>query len=275
VRSYELSALLTPEREAAYLAHRHCGLRLDGAGGVVYMRGAAAEVKPAAPIEVEFYPLTTLSSGGGSSSSSARVRRVELPIPFRLPPQRFVVQPSTADQQRQMKGLSSTSKPLVDMSAPYTPCAALLPFRAASLCRVVQRLSQLLEAVEDAGLLPADSSIHLKHQVFEVMELLLAALLQPSQGVEGELRSRLGEQLERVAAQLSVLRPIAAEAEGAGAQEGGPNPFLFGDERDYVTDDAEMQAVMEDSLVTYSWQQRRQQQQPTAREQICIDLTDD
>ena len=52
IASYELSVLFTPEREAAYLAHRHRGLRLDsldGSAGPVLVARAGADAAAAGP----------------------------------------------------------------------------------------------------------------------------------------------------------------------------------------------------------------------------------
>ena len=78
VSNWEVGVLLLPEREAAYRAHRHCGLNGDVAEG-------AARPPPATGARrVEFYAV-----GRAPTQAAADTDVVQLPLPYSLPPQRY------------------------------------------------------------------------------------------------------------------------------------------------------------------------------------------
>ena len=102
VRSFELSVLMTPQREAAYRAHRHRGFCVHPLPPAASLAAAAARSCPPpapAPPDLQFWAAhVTPETGEGGDDSVVR-----LPVPYNLPPVRY----GAADVPWTMDGVPS------------------------------------------------------------------------------------------------------------------------------------------------------------------------
>jgi hypothetical protein len=232
--------LLTPAKEAAYLAHRHCGLRLDGAGSVLHapLKAAAGAAAAAAAVakqssRVVFCLWDSNGSGAAGGAEQQVLLRVPVPLPYRIPPQRF--DPPAPNHS----GPPGPGPPVIDMSAPYGLSRRIPFIPAGSLGAQLARLFRKVAELEAAA--PIDLAA-LKRAAYGAARLLLDEVLEPWLGVEGEVRRGLEERAVLLDDELAALPPDDEDARGDFCGGFG----AAGDEMG--VEEAMMQAALAESL---------------------------